>query len=56
MSSEAIDEQDCDKKVGQSTFYGTPLTLGEDPLSQELSPTEKQDSMKSSDDEDNVNS
>lgn len=35
------------KKCGQSTFYGSPVEPGKDPLSIEgISPTEKQDSMK----------
>lgn len=35
------------RKCGQSTFYGSPVEPGKDPLSMEgLSPTEKQDSMK----------
>ncbi|XP_060525757.1 rab GTPase-activating protein 1-like isoform X2 [Cylas formicarius] len=37
-------------------FYGCPVDFGKDPLSQELSPTEKQDLMKpSSDDDDSSN-
>ncbi|XP_030757026.1 rab GTPase-activating protein 1-like isoform X2 [Sitophilus oryzae] len=43
---DAVDGAQFVKKVGQSTFYSTPITLGQDPLTQELSPTEKQDSMK----------
>ncbi|KAG5896484.1 hypothetical protein JTB14_005864 [Gonioctena quinquepunctata] len=35
------------KKIGHSTFYGSPVELGKDPLSIEtLSPTEKHDPMK----------
>lgn len=35
------------RKCGQSTFYGSPVEPGQDPLTMEgLSPTEKQDSMK----------
>lgn len=35
------------KRCGQSTFYGSPVEPGKDPLSLEgMSPTEKQDSMK----------
>ncbi|CAG9815561.1 unnamed protein product [Phaedon cochleariae] len=34
-------------KIGHSTFYGSPVELGKDPLSLDgLSPTEKQDPMK----------
>lgn len=50
MNEEVI--QDDGKKIGQSIFYGTPVEMGKDPLTKindnnkELSPTEKQDSMK----------
>ncbi|ERL92069.1 hypothetical protein D910_09391 [Dendroctonus ponderosae] len=44
--SDKFHEQTCDFKVGQSTFYGTPVNLGDEPLTQDLSPAEKQDSMK----------
>ncbi|XP_023018200.1 GTPase activating protein and centrosome-associated isoform X2 [Leptinotarsa decemlineata] len=53
--SEVLQESDSNisvintegKKIGHSTFYGSPVELGKDPLSVEgLSPTEKQDSMK----------
>lgn len=48
--TDTLDGQESNRK----TFYGAPVGLGQDPLSQELSPTEKQDSMKtdhSSDDD-----
>ncbi|CAH1128718.1 unnamed protein product [Ceutorhynchus assimilis] len=56
--TDSIDGQESNRKVGHSTFYGDPVGLGQDPLSQELSPTEKQDSMKadhSSEDDESCN-
>lgn len=44
--SDNIHEQTGDFKVGQSTFYGTPVNLGDEPLTQDFSPAEKQDAMK----------
>ncbi|XP_066246737.1 rab GTPase-activating protein 1-like isoform X2 [Euwallacea similis] len=44
--SQEHDEQIYNKKVGHSTFYAGPVGVGQDPLTQDLSPTEKQDSMK----------
>lgn len=57
--TDQTDGQDIyDKKVGQSTFYAGPVSLGQDPLTQDLSPVEKQDSMKAdlSSEDDNTSS
>lgn len=45
--------EDDEKKIGQSTFYRA-VPLGKDPLTMDISPTEKQDAMKpdSSEEED----
>ncbi|XP_050304026.1 rab GTPase-activating protein 1-like isoform X2 [Anthonomus grandis grandis] len=44
--TDSIDGLEHKLEIGQSTFYGTPVPEGQDPLSHELSPTEKMDSMK----------
>lgn len=58
MTDQTDGQEVYDKKVGQSTFYAGPVGLGQDPLTQDLSPVEKQDSMKAdlSSEDDNTSS